>query len=483
MVDNGAKSNRALWKRRLRYLLLTGLHICALLLLSLSVFAAVVSRRIQPFYSWIEQTPIEQLGFAIQNMIVQQDRGWRQRLANVPLLDDELETLAYFVDEIQEARPNYMVLLKDGTQIYAKEAEPGDEYLQIVYHDSGNSENKHLEVPLDAVQLRKHLIHPPIELLPEDVRFLMEYPGFSYFFLPPYLIVTDVSYEKVRQAYDVLDQLRNEFFQKFRILVQQEKQKKLMYICLFKTEADYLRYAIQHQHPFLERSVGWYSQRKDCLFVFDGLGALARNRIDQQLESLQEHAIAAENEQQVPVILEAVSFERQRTYRLLEKMTLSSLRHESAHQLAFTHGVHSWWGHENLWIQEGMAQYCETVPIGLPVDEKMVILKQAYEEHRLIPWLEIIDLTDFSEYHDNMEVLYAQSWLLFYTLMQPAHQARFFAFLAHLQEMKQTQAGKLQSDLLIEFVEVPLINIVQQMMQFINTARPKVNETVKSGAE
>ncbi|HEY8241479.1 MAG TPA: DUF1570 domain-containing protein, partial [Kiritimatiellia bacterium] len=123
---------------------------------------------------------------------------------------------------------------------------------------------------------------------------------------------------------------------------------------------------------------------------------------------------------------------------LAESQTRATLRHEGAHQLAFTLGVHSWHRAEGEWLVEGLATYCETSPPGQVDASRSSALHNAMEKGKLIPLSDLVAMRagEFVRLGSEVRIslAYCQSWSLFHFLMQRDNQGRFFNYVRFLRD-------------------------------------------------
>ena len=450
--------------------LLVVAHVTSLTALGLALLAAVVSRDIAPFHGWIKDTPLERAGIYMVALVSEQDLAWRHRLARLPLLSDEARARDSLTREIERLRPSHGVILSDGSTLFGRLEETGEGTFLLRYE--GESGEVLKELRADDIRWRKKVVYPPVELSAQDVRFLLDFLSFKHYYLPPYLIVADVPYGVVQEAYEILADLASEFRGALRVLVTEEERSKLFYVCLFGNESDYLKYAIQKRDVSLENSVGFYSQTDDCLFVYDRLQSFARAKIDRKIGEL----TAEVNKRYGGVFSGAVQRlaekERERSYERLRGQIVATLRHEGAHQLAFSLGVHSAAGFEHFWVQEGLAQYCETAPRGRLVPEKIELLAQAAAKRRLIPWQDLLNApgpAGSAGLEGRADEAYAQAWLLCYYLMRPPSRARFIKYLATVHSLPVADLSRKRSDMLAACLATTPVELSRRLTAFIST--------------
>ncbi len=441
-------------------LLISAVHLLALATLVSVLLAAIVSQKISPFHSFIRGTPLEQWGSYIVGVVTRQDLFWRQFLARLPLLKDEQQAHDLLIERIQAYRPSHALVWRDGRSAFGTLRQRGPNTFRFDFETATGP----VSLPVDRSEIAwsRRIVYEPVSLTPQDVRFLLEFPQLKCYHLPPYLFVADVPFGQVMAARDILGNLADEFFAVFAHLLPRWQPGKLAYACLYRDEPSYLAQAIQRKDAHLEKSTGFYSQQENCLYLYDPLGSFERHRAERLMKALPDGPDLA--------------FNQQRLYNFLQLEQFRTLRHEGAHQLAYSYGLHSSEGVEHLWLVEGLAQYCETSPIGQLQPQHMATLVEALQQGRLIPWLELVNThttADLENY--EAEVAYAQSWLLFHTLMQPAFRPRLNQYIRNLQAISPGDLGKARSELLDAHLGIPLIEVARQMNDQLTAFKRRAN--------
>ena len=461
--------NRRKQRPRWAEALLAVVHCCALGLLALVVAAAVVNHRVTPFYGWIRETPIERVGLYVIGVIGEQQLYWRNLLVDAPLLAEEAAARRQLIARIQRCRPTHAVVLADGTQLFGRlsESRPGAYRLET---QAGDGRQQAMELPAADLRWHAEIEHAPVDLSPRDVRFLLNFPNFDYHFMPPYLIATDASYADILDAYQILSDLSGEFVTVFRHLLTEKQLGRLSYVCFFHDEESYLKLAVQKEDIDLEKSVGFYSQIEDCLYVYDRLQSFARRKVDRDIEKLVSVATVKYGQDFASRIRRRADAQKMLSHALLRRESSEALRHEAAHQLAYGVGVHSAKGFEHLWLPEGLAQYCETSPIGSLNRDKIRLLLEAMENGSLIPWHDLVDTPTprgFTHYGPKIAAAYAQSWLLFYHLMQPRYRTRFMTYLDRVRNIGPADLARRRSEIVAECLRTPFLAIARDLNVFM----------------
>jgi len=133
----------------------------------------------------------------------------------------------------------------------------------------------------------------------------------------------------------------------------------------------------------------------------------------------------------------------------------------------------------------GLAQYCESSPIGEPIVEKLALLRDAQNRHTLVPWQELVDVPasgSFSAYTEHTAQAYAQAWLMFYHLMQPAYRTHFMMYLQKLHRLTPGEVAKPDSEMLAKCIELSFVDLARELNDRIrNPGTTRQEERAPSG--
>ncbi len=147
--------------------------------------------------------------------------------------------------------------------------------------------------------------------------------------------------------------------------------------------------------------------------------------------------------------------------RLAEERTLSTIRHEGAHQLFFTYGVHSSFHIENEWLVEGFAVFCETEHIGNVATMRVKLVRSELAKKKHIPLRKLLEYrppTGFSslENASRIDLAYSESWSLIHYLMADAFRRNgLFEFVRYIRDPRH----------LDESVRIPRIEMLCRFLQ------------------
>ncbi len=284
---------------------------------------------------------------------------------------------------------------------------------------------------------------PPVSY--RDVRFRMDLPAFHFYKRPPYTIMTDESFFRVEHTVDILQDLYLQWDEVFRPLAAVREQPLDIQVLFFSREQDYMDY-LRRYAPHMTGSSGFYSPQLDRLIVYNLATSEKISRLRETVEAEVRRFRAlhgdAVDEQKLRQWRDEV--ERKIT-QLADSQTLSAIRHEGAHQLFYTMGVHSRLRTEGEWLIEGLAGYCETPGMGERDEPRLRLLKQAYDDGSLIPLGELVNLRSQDGLMHfraprRVELAYAQAWALVQFFMQPDYRARFFDYIRFLRDPAQFDA-------------------------------------------
>lgn len=292
---------------------------------------------------------------------------------------------------------------------------------------------------------RIQAIEPLTNSLPQisyrDVRFKMEYPAMSFFRRPPYTILTDESFFQVEKTVRTLQKLFAQFVDVFQPLIRHPEREDGIQVLFFSQETEYQQYQ-QRYASHMPDSSGFYSPQIDRLIVYN---QSASDQIRKLQEQVQDEYDKHRPDATSPAALEHLNEWRDQSFRKIagyaEQQTLGTIRHEGAHQLFFTLGVHSRTRMENEWLIEGLATYCETPDLGDFDSTRASVLKKALDGGTLLPLEELVNLRSTEGLlglgsFERAALGYSESWALVRFLMQDEYRPAFFDYIRFVRETK-----------------------------------------------
>lgn len=434
----------------------------ALRLLRLGVLLALLSgaamlfrwsRTADPrFYRFLRTAPGRVLARALR-----WDLPWRRGPDEKPeseMLPDERAVKQHLEEACAAAAPRERLVLDTGQALVGRLVEEHEDY--VVFEEAyGQSGALSAKIRRDRIRALEPIREPLPSISYRDVRFQMEFPDLKLYRRPPYTIVTDESYFHVERSVRVLQELHEEFLRTFGPLVSRPRPAADIQVLFFSDEASFERYR-RALAPGMAGARGFYSLGLDRLIVFNEKRAgYAADWTEE--ESPQPGAGSGGSATE-----EAARRRRQLRRELeheAEQRTFVTLRHEGAHQLFYTYGIHSQDRVENEWLIEGLATFCETRPIGEKDPPRVALLKRRLASGELMP---LADLIKFRHVHGFMalgdpgrvEAAYAQAWALVRYLMEPARRNSFFEYIRYLRDPQRFYAvlGQDTAELLGRFL-------------------------------
>lgn len=190
----------------------------------------------------------------------------------------------------------------------------------------------------------------------------------------------------------------------------------------------------------MEHTAGFYSPKLDRFVVFNQAGPGKRGHDAFEMAVKRRAAEAREGAPGNVGRLQEWRIEAGRSVlQHAEEETRMTIRHEGAHQLFFTYGVHSRHHAENSWLIEGLASYYETAPPGGAQPARLGMLKEARANGRLIPLAELVNSRSPRGLYafwgeKRVQLAYAQSWALVNFLMRERYRESFFDYLAFVRD-------------------------------------------------
>jgi hypothetical protein len=351
---------------------------------------------------------------------------------------EEQRALARLEEQILHAAPSHRLVLKDGKSMWGRLVDDGPRFIRF-RESYGSSGSLSARIRRDRVLSLEPVAAPAPNITYRDVKYSMAFPDMNLYKRAPFTIVTDEEYFRVEHTVRLLQRLHQEFMEAFGPLVREKQDRDSIQILFFSDEANFREHQKQYA-PRMESSVGFYSPWTDRFVVFnhhnsEQMQDFGRRLAEQAERYKQKGAMYGGNAR-----IDAWQAQAgQRMSNLAEQQTRETIRHEGAHQLFFTYGVHSTYRMENEWLFEGLAVYCESDRLGRTSPHRAGVIKQALDNNRLIPVEELVNhrspdgLFSFGAQHE-VDLAYTQSWALVDYLMQPRQREKFFDYIRHVRD-------------------------------------------------
>ncbi len=293
---------------------------------------------------------------------------------------------------------------------------------------------------------------PAAQVSYRSLRFRMEFPNLKFYLRSPYVIASDEPLQNIQQIVQTLMEVERGIQAIFGALETRAPEGADIEVLIFADAARFQSYRRQLGQDD-EGLVGFYNARRDRLVIFNAASAAndeSRKQIAARLEAEYRKELGA-SAGGVSWIewREAIAARLQRDDAL---QTLATVRHEAAHQLLFSTGIHSDFRAERPWLEEGMAAYCET-PIPGEVDRLRVrSLALERENGEWIGIAQVVNARDLKTLGKDAraaDAAYSQAWALVRMLMETERRSAFFDYIrfirdpAHVSEVARAPAWEL----------------------------------------
>lgn len=288
-----------------------------------------------------------------------------------------------------------------------------------------------------------------------DVRFQMEYPHFQLIHFGHYTVLTDAPYYQVIESVRELERMHGQYMELFGDLVQHQSAAHSLQVLFFSDETQYR----EHQDssaPALETSAGFYSPLEDRMVVFNQYHSeharTMRGEIQDEINRMMSQANSYNERRAIETMQNSVS---EQLLLRGQRETVATLRHEGAHHLSYTHGVHSWFHAENGWLIEGLAVYFESDPPGeLPPSHQQTLF-HLLNSNRIPPLKDLLAVRKPEDFEKELPgykgyEAYVLSWGLFHLAMQPEYRDAFFEYMRFIRNPSNIR----------EIVDVPRVQIL-----------------------
>ena len=281
-------------------------------------------------------------------------------------------------------------------------------------------------------------LKPHTQLMPaiswRDVRFQMEFPDFQLIHFGHYTVLTDAPYYQVLASVRELEHMHSQYMELLGDLVQHQAKGHSLQVLFFSDEQQFRTHQ-QRSAPDLATSAGFYSPLTDRMVVFNQYHSIHARNMRQEIQDEIRNMMLQANSRHERRALEDMrqSVEEQLRQRG-QRETIATLRHEGAHHLSYTYGVHSWFHAENGWLIEGLAVYFETDPPGGVGPSHQQTLLRLLSESRIPPLAKLVNIRKPDAFEAELPgytayEAYALSWALFDLGMQPERREQFFDYM------------------------------------------------------
>lgn len=266
---------------------------------------------------------------------------------------------------------------------------------------------------------------------------------------PPYRVYSDDSPEITTRVLSTLRTFRQEFLAAFSIPLPSPPTIPTVRVYWFAHQHNFQSYAAAVA-PHLTGSAGFFWHDHNLLVLLNQRGT---DRYRHLLLSPLSPLPPGLNRLPAPDLRASW---QQAVTRAADEANEQLIRHEAAHQLLHELG---WLSSQHpTWLDEGLAQYCESTPIGTLHPRLVDRVRHFRDTGQLLPLPELLAHqapTGFLA-HDSAqtEIAYAQSWALVWWLMQPPRRDAFLALLRRESCRGNSSAGNLTPPNLATALEI-----------------------------
>ncbi len=329
------------------------------------------------------------------------------------------------------------VELKNGTIKHVRFMEVNNRYVSVREHFGGQGELDTRVYRSDIAEIDP-FTDPQPTVTWRDVRFQMEYPDFHLTYSGHYTVLSDAPYYQIASSVEALEDLRETYLDLFNTLVRFPKPEQGLQVLFFSKESQYRQHQTKSA-PAPADSVGYYSPLEDRLVVFNHQFSERtvenRRQISEEVRELLSQPRTDAERQHILRLQQRIE-DQIRTHARQE--TVSTLRHEGAHHLSYTYGVHSWIHAENAWIIEGLAGYFESSDPRQPTPSHLLSLLALDKDNRVPGLAKLMAIRKPESFEADLPGLkayeaYALSWSLFHFCMQDTYRQNFYKYMEDLQ--------------------------------------------------
>lgn len=392
--------------------------------------------------------------------------------------DAERETRRRMEERVRAEQSTHELVFTDGQTLRGRIVEERRDELVFV-RTYGDSAEVTAVIPRRRLESIEQLEPPAPDISYRDVRFQMDFPELNFYRRPPFSLLTDESFFRVEQMVEILEVLHGQFVEVWRGLMVETRRDRSIQVLFFSRQDAFRAYQREHA-PRMESTAGFYSPRLDRLVLFNQRASERVADLRRQVEEEEARHRAGRLSPEVEARLREWRRETEQDIeRLAETQTRTTIRHEGAHQLFYDYGIHSRHGIEGEWLIEGLATFCETLPLGAEDPLRLRSLREALDEGRLIGLEELVDLRDDAGLmsfgvHERIGLAYDQSWGLVYFLMQPEYRNSFFDYLRYLRDRNNFQAIRKAGQLavLCRFLRLEPNELWERWLAFVLEKQP-----------
>ena len=386
--------------------------------------------------------------------------------------------------EIAPEAGEMVYFLKSGDKLKGTTLEDGADYVKIkqVFGYSGfmvTRLNKADILQTEAVSTAV------ADITGQEIRIKKELPSFHFSRSGVYSFFTDQDYFKINKSVELLQRLYGGFLATFAPLIDKALTRR-NYVIIFRKPEDYDSYK-QKIAPYLKNAAGFYDVANNELVFYDFFNSQDYAEIDnfvkQQNQKIRDlrsenlrykdsnYDVYQDNVKVIRGYEESLSAYSSRAASQTRDVNVRILRHEASHQLSFDLMLSGNAENFDTWLLEGLAEYCSTPSIGEKNPEYIKFFRDALKGGSAIPLRELFSYSKDNKFYalegDKLGLAYAQSWALFYFLMQPQWRNVFFEYWGKLKAAPEVMGLDDRIKLAQENLGISLDELQKQLDEFV----------------
>jgi hypothetical protein len=364
--------------------------------------------------------------------------------AAAPLTASQIALKHKLETELSASQPTHRIILRNRRVIEGQIVEETPALIKV-RETFGYSGSIVSPVARDQIAAIESLPVPATDLIADDVLLAEAFPAFHFAKQAPYSIVTDAPFAEVERTMRVLSNLRTDFEQSFASLIRPASRSLRIQVVFFNTEAGFRDYALKSA-PGLVDSAGFYAARENRLVLLNQLGSFRYAQLQERLDNGRRRLAQATDADPDDLHQANVRLAELRTSVTVEAKTITErlIRHEGAHQLIHAYGLEPPDPSLPTWLSEGLAQFCETSPIGARNETQLGRLKKASQAGTLLPLATLLNHRDPAGFFvlaiNQIEPAYAQSWALTYYMLKGPRRDAFVELLKRYRDLRSPTA-------------------------------------------
>ena len=363
----------------------------------------------------------------------------------------------------------FLFYLKSGERMRGIKQEEGADYIKVKQF-FGYSGSLTTKVFKNNIARLEKIKQGSFDIAQDEIRIKRELPTFNFSRSGAYSFFTDQDYFQIIKSIDLLQRLYGGFLSFFSPLIEKNLDRRI-YVVIFGKPEGYYEY-LRKAAPELKNAAGFYDSAKNQLVFYDFFNSAEYAAIDDfvkqengKIRQLKEenrkylnsdYDTYQSNLKKIQGYEQSLSAYMSRLALSVKEVNTRILRHEAAHQLSFDLIVNDGSDNFDSWLLEGLSEFASTPSLGDKNKEHLALFKEAIDKKEVIPLRELISYSMNNEFYmleeSKLALAYAQSWSLFYLLMQPGWKEKFFLYMLRLKAVRRG----LDLDGRVKFLEVNL---------------------------